>query len=105
MHEVQALEDVACLVFLSDQFDSWFFATNTADRSEAVGSGESRGGGVEVSEEKMVIILRKTWSKMGRRGRELALQLPLPDRARAIIDKALTSDDEARPPSVTTASN
>lgn len=54
--ETQALEDVACLVFLDDglvEFENGF------------------AGG----EEKVVDILRKTWGKMGPRGRELALGL------------------------------
>ena len=48
--EVQILEDVACLVFLDDQFEEF-----------------ERGH----DEEKIVGILRKTWGKMGGRGREL----------------------------------
>lgn len=66
--EAQVLEDVACLVFLDDQFDKF-------------------EEGVE--EEKMVGILRKTWLKMGSRGRELALEMDLSDRARELIGKAL----------------
>ncbi|KAF2143552.1 uncharacterized protein K452DRAFT_193430, partial [Aplosporella prunicola CBS 121167] len=55
--EAQILEDVACLVFLDDQFAGF------------VAGG---GGAVEVDEEKAVRIVRKTWAKMGGRGRELA---------------------------------
>lgn len=68
--EAQALEDVACLVFLDDQFDGF----------------ESKP---EIDEEKMVGILRKTWGKMGDRGRELALGMDLSDRAKLLIGKAL----------------
>ncbi|OOF95727.1 hypothetical protein ASPCADRAFT_145942 [Aspergillus carbonarius ITEM 5010] len=50
--EAQALEDVACLVFLDDQLEGF------------EGAWE---------EEKVVEILRKTWGKMSERGRELAL--------------------------------
>ncbi|KAH8174227.1 glutamyl-tRNA synthetase [Sarocladium implicatum] len=68
--EAQALEDVACLVFLDDQFDGF----------------ESKP---EIDEEKMVGILRKTWGKMGERGKELALGMDLSERAQLLIGKAL----------------
>lgn len=68
--EAQALEDVACLVFLDDQFDGF----------------ESKP---EIDEEKMVGILRKTWGKMGERGREMALGMELSERAKLLIGKAL----------------
>lgn len=68
--ETQTLEDVACLVFLDDQFDAF----------------ESKG---DIDEEKMVNILRKTWGKMGARGRELALAMELSPRASTLIGKAL----------------
>ena len=70
--ETQTLEDVACLVFLDDQFDA-FEAKDTID------------------EDKIVGILRKTWVKMSPRGHELALQMELSDRAKALIGKALES--------------
>ena len=54
--ETQVLEDVACLVFLDDGLEEF-------ERGFAGG------------EEKVVDILRKTWGKMGPRGRELALEL------------------------------
>jgi Domain of unknown function (DUF4202) len=66
--EVQILEDVACLVFLDDQFDEF-----------------ERGH----DEEKIVGILKKTWGKMGGRGRELALQIDMGGRAKELVDKAL----------------
>lgn len=68
--ETQVLEDVACLVFLDDQFDEF----------------EKSSG---IDEEKMVNILRKTWGKMGEKGRELALGMDLSDRAKVLIGKAL----------------
>ncbi|KAM3463536.1 hypothetical protein NHJ6243_003153 [Beauveria neobassiana] len=72
--EAQALEDVACLVFLDDQFDDF----------------EKRD---DVDEEKIVNILRKTWGKMSPRGREIALEMKLSERAKTLIGKALASAD------------
>ncbi|ETN40403.1 uncharacterized protein HMPREF1541_04680 [Cyphellophora europaea CBS 101466] len=66
--EAQALEDVACLVFLDDQFD-----------------GFEKG----VEEEKMVGILRKTWGKMGGRGREMVQEMELSERAKELVGRAL----------------
>ena len=66
--ETQTLEDVACLVFLDDQF----------------GEFEKQH-----DEEKIVRILRKTWGKMSEKGRELALELPMSERCRDLINKAL----------------
>lgn len=68
--EAQALEDVACLVFLDDQFDDF----------------EKRD---DVDEAKIINILRKTWGKMSQRGREIALGMKLSDRARDLIGRAL----------------
>lgn len=68
--ETQVLEDVACLVFLDDQFDAF----------------EKSSG---LDEEKMVGILRKTWGKMTEEGRRLALAMDLSERAKALIGKAL----------------
>lgn len=66
--ETQVLEDVACLVFLDDQFDAFE---------------------KEHDEEKIVGILRKTWGKMSERGRELALEIPMSEKSRELIGKAL----------------
>ncbi|KAB8079140.1 hypothetical protein BDV29DRAFT_152007 [Aspergillus leporis] len=66
--ETQVLEDVACLVFLDDQFEEF-----------------ERG----YEEEKVVGILRKTWGKMSDRGRELALGIDMSERARGLVLKAL----------------
>lgn len=68
--ETQVLEDVACLVFLDDQFDDF-----------------ERDAGLD--EDKMVGILRKTWGKMGADGQKLALEMNLSDRARELVAKAL----------------
>lgn len=70
--EAQVLEDVACLVFLDDQFDDF----------------ESKS---DIDEDKMVNILRKTWGKMGEKGRELALGMDLSERAKSLIGKALAA--------------
>ncbi|KAJ9293573.1 hypothetical protein DTO271G3_7652 [Paecilomyces variotii] len=66
--ETQALEDVACLVFLDDQFEEF-----------------EKG----YDEEKIISILRKTWGKMSERGHELALQIQMSDRAKELVGKAL----------------
>ena len=66
--DAQVIEDVACLVFLHDQFDEF-----------------EKGH----DEEKIVSILRKTWVKMGARGHELALKMDLSERAKGLIGKAL----------------
>ncbi|KKZ61429.1 hypothetical protein EMCG_03942 [[Emmonsia] crescens] len=67
--ECQALEDVACLVFLDDQFEKFE---------------------KEHDEEKIMGILKKTWAKMSKEGHELALQINMSDRARSLVTKALS---------------
>lgn len=69
--ETQVLEDIACLVFLDDQFEEFE---------------------KQHDEEKIVTILRKTWNKMSDRGHELALDISMSDRAKKLIAKALSSD-------------
>ncbi|KAH7393497.1 hypothetical protein BKA64DRAFT_695898 [Cadophora sp. MPI-SDFR-AT-0126] len=66
--ETQILEDVACLVFLDDQFETF-----------------EKGH----DEKKIIDILRKTWGKMSDRGHELALQIPMSDTSKELIGKAL----------------
>lgn len=66
--ETQVLEDVACLVFLDDQFEEF-----------------ERG----YDEDKIITILRKTWGKMSERGHELALQIPMGERPLELVKKAL----------------
>lgn len=66
--ETQTLEDVACLVFLDDQFEEF-------ERQH--------------DEEKIVRILRKTWGKMSEKGHELALQIPMSERCKDLVGRAL----------------
>jgi hypothetical protein len=66
--ETKVLEDVACLVFLDDQFEEF-----QKDHDE----------------DKIISILRKTWGKMTQKGHELALQIPMGDRPKELIQKAL----------------
>jgi hypothetical protein len=76
--ETQVLEDVACLVFLDDQFEAF----------------EKKD---EIDEDKIVGILRKTWAKMSQEGRDIALKMDLSDRAKLLIGKALQAAEEAQP--------
>ncbi|KAK1836196.1 hypothetical protein QBC39DRAFT_109876 [Podospora conica] len=70
--EVQTLEDVACLVFLEDQFDAF----------------EKREG---MDEDKVITILQKTWGKMGERGRAMVLggEVQVSERAKGLVARAL----------------
>ncbi|MCJ1303146.1 hypothetical protein MMC08_005953 [Hypocenomyce scalaris] len=67
--ETQILEDVACLVFLDDQFE---------------------GFEKEHDDDKIVNILKKTWGKMSERGHELALEISMSDRAKHLVTRALS---------------
>jgi hypothetical protein len=67
--ETQVLEDVACLVFLDDQFEA--FEKELHDEGKIIG------------------ILRKTWGKMSERGHEVALQIPMSKTSKELIGKAL----------------
>ena len=67
--ETQALEDVACLVFLDDQFEDF-----EKQHDEA----------------KIVTILRKTWVKMSDKGHDLALEIPMSERCKDLVIKALS---------------
>lgn len=69
--DTKILEDVACLVFLDDQFEEF----------------EKKH-----DEVKIVAILRKTWAKMSDRGHELALKIPMSDRAKSLVTKAVSRD-------------
>lgn len=64
----QAVEDCACLVFLENYF---------ADFSK------------QVEHEHLVRIVQMTWKKMSPRARELALELPMSDEARTVVEEAL----------------
>ena len=66
--ESQALEDVACLVFLTHHFAA--FAEGHDDA-------------------KLVDILRKTWRKMSERGQQAALALPLDGKPLQLVQAAL----------------
>jgi len=66
--ETQILEDVACLVFLDDQFEAFE---------------------KEHDEEKIIKILQKTWGKMSEEGHNLALQIPMAQRSTELVQKAL----------------
>ncbi len=66
--ECQLLEDVICLVFLENHFEE--FAR-------------------QHDEEKLLNIVRRTWNKMSERGHKAALDLPLPESLRMVVDKAL----------------
>lgn len=66
--EVQALEDIICLVFLE------FYLEPFAEKH---------------SEEKLIGIIQKTWNKMSEDGHAAALKLPFNDAMGALIGKAL----------------
>ena len=83
--EAQILEDVACLVFLDDQFDD--FTRSRVDSAET--EGQEKGEEDEEEVQKIVTILQKTWKKMSPAGREIALSMPLSDRAKGLVGKAL----------------
>lgn len=72
--EVQALEDVICLVFIE-----YYLADFAAKHDE----------------EKLIDIIRKTWNKMSADGHTAALQLPLTDDLLALITKALNPSQSA----------
>ncbi len=67
--DTQNLEDVACLVFLDDQFEEFE---------------------KQHDEDKIIRILQKTWGKMTDRGHALALEVPMSDRAKNLVAKALS---------------
>jgi hypothetical protein len=69
--EAQTIEDGLCLVFLETQF---------ADLRR------------KEPEEKMIDILRKSWQKMSEKARAAALQLPLGDEERQLLERALRAD-------------
>jgi hypothetical protein len=71
--EVQCLEDVICLVFLEN------YCAEFAGQHEAA---------------KALGILRKTWSKMSPRGREVARTAGLRAEVQQLIDAALVADFE-----------
>lgn len=66
--QTQILEDVACLLFLDDQFEEFE---------------------KQHDEEKITNILRKTWGKMSDSGHKLALEIPMSERCKNLVGKAL----------------
>ena len=66
--EVQALEDVVCLVFLE------FYLDDFASKHD---------------EAKLIDIIQKTWNKMSEAGHASALKLPLSDAMLSLVTKAL----------------
>lgn len=69
--EVQALEDVICLVFIE------FYLEDFASKHD---------------EAKLIDIIRKTWNKMSAKGHAAALQLSLPPTMLDLVTKALNPD-------------
>jgi hypothetical protein len=69
--ETQALEDVACVVFLEN-----YFAAFAAGHEE----------------EKVIAIVRRTWAKMSPHGHAAAMTLSLPDKAQELVARALTGE-------------
>lgn len=68
--EVQALEDVICLVFIE------FYLEDFASKHD---------------EEKLIDIIRKTWNKMSEKGHAAALKLPLSESMLSLVGKALSA--------------
>ena len=66
--EVQTMEDALCLVFLEFQYDELI---------------------AKHADEKIIHILRKTWSKMTDRGRKAALALDFSEKGTLLLGKAL----------------
>ena len=66
--EVQALEDVICLVFLE------FYLEDFAGKHDEI---------------KLIDIIQKTWNKMSEAGHAAALKLPFTDAMFALVSKAL----------------
>ena len=67
--DAQAVEDIACLVFLEHYFSAF---ASKHDR------------------EKLLGILRKTWAKMSETAREAALKLPMDKSSQALVEEALS---------------
>lgn len=67
-HEVQVMEDALCLVFLEFQYEDFLRKHD---------------------EEKVIRILKRSWTKMNDAGRNAALTLPYSPPAKRLLDKAL----------------
>ena len=68
--DTRTMEDALCLSFMQHELER--FATKHSD-------------------EKLVTILKKTWSKMSPQAREIALTLPLSDRLQQLVARALAA--------------
>ncbi len=66
--DAQTLEDVACLVFLAH-----YYAPFIADKED----------------DKVIVILQKTWAKMSEDGRAAAKRITLEGRAKTLLSRAL----------------
>ena len=75
--EAQTLEDVACLVFLENEFPTFAAAHD---------------------HEKVINILRKTWKKMSNQGRAEALKLDMPPNAQKLLERALREGEAPSEP-------
>ena len=69
--EAQTLEDALCLVFFETQFMTLMEKTPI---------------------DKMKTLVRKTWNKMGAKGRDMALQINLPFEERHLLERALSGE-------------
>jgi hypothetical protein len=67
--DAQTLEDALCLVFFETQFMTLMEKTPA---------------------DKMKILVRKTWKKMGAKGRDMALQMNLPLEEKRFLESALS---------------
>ena len=70
--DAQTLEDALCLVFFETQFMTLMERTPV---------------------DKMKSLVRKTWKKMGAKGRVMALQMNLPFEEKHFLESALTVED------------
>jgi hypothetical protein len=70
--DAQTLEDALCLVFFETQFMTLMKKTPV---------------------DKMKILVRKTWKKMGAKGRDMALQMNLPLEEKHFLESILSAED------------
>ncbi|WP_299728252.1 DUF4202 domain-containing protein [uncultured Endozoicomonas sp.] len=69
--EVQALEDCACLVFLTQDFSSF---------------------AAKHDKEKIIAIVQKTWKKMSEAAQAMALELPFSEHELSLLQEALSAE-------------
>jgi hypothetical protein len=67
-HEVQAMENALCLVFLQFQYEEFIY---------------------KHEEQKLIRILQKSWAKMSQPGRDAALTIGYSEKGKALFQKAL----------------